>query len=319
MRLNNLVLFQEVFEHLTVFVGVVPYALGMLRALEEVDFLSVLLCGIDLVDHARRHKGIGSALAEEHRGIGLLKGLHGVDVVHVEVIAGLEDKVADVEDGEVGQVLVVQGGRHLAAHAGEAAVLHDEGEPFHLWGCLHGGCRAHGLALDAPDGIFGEELLHVGCQADEIPAFAEAHGAVGVALAVAVEAMVIGDDIKAQFLIELAVGEHGDVVAGPAMAEDYHPPAAVGEAHGAVCADYSPVELVAEFGFVPEFLDLVVLKYRQRVYGAVLHDRLARVVVGVNVGVYDYIGEHVGCEIRGDAEKQKDCSYDDCGYHGSSF
>ena len=78
------------------------------------------------MDHAGRHEGIGSALAEEHGGIGLFEGFHGVDFVHGEVIARFEDHVADVEDGEVGELLAVQRGSHLTAHAGEAAVLYDE-------------------------------------------------------------------------------------------------------------------------------------------------------------------------------------------------
>ena len=240
-----------------------------------MDFLPVLLCGVDLVDHAGWNEGVRAALAEEHRGIGLFEGFHGVHVVHVEVVARFEDHVADVENREVGEFLAVKGGCHLAAHAGEAAVLHDEGEPWHFGCCLHGGCGSHGLAVDAPDCVFGEKLSDIGGQTDEVAAFEKAHGAVCVALAVAVEAVIVAYDIEAQFLVELSVGEHGDVVARPAVAEDYNASAAVGETDVLVGADDAAVELVTVFGLVSEFLDFVVFKGRERVEVAVLQDVLA--------------------------------------------
>ena len=130
------------------------------------------------------------------------------------------------------------------------------------------------------------------------------------------EAVVVGDDVEAQFLIEFSVCEHGDVVACPAVTEDDHTPAAVGEGYVIVCTDDAAVELVAEFGFVSEFLDSVAVQGRKRVEVAVLQDVLAGGVVSVHLRVYYDFSEHVGYEVRGYAEKQQDCCYDYCDYHG---
>ena len=211
---------------------------------------------------------------------------------------------------------VVQRRRHLAAHAGESAVLHDEGKPFHFGGRLHGRGRAHGFSLKTPYGVLREEIAHEFIETLQIQALAETHGAVGslAFFVLPVVAVVVGHKIEAQIQIELSVGEHCDVVSRPAVAEDHGALSAVGEGERRVRGDDAAPETVAARGLIREVLDLVFLQDPVRVYVAVVQHLFPGAVVGVAAGRGDHLREEKGHE-EGQDSKKDDYSQNDVDYN----
>ena len=87
------------------------------------------------------------SLAEEHGNFSAFHRFHGIDFIHVQAIAVLEDEASEVENGEVRELPVVEGSGHLCTDAGVSAVLDGERKPFHVGCRLHDGGSSHGLAL----------------------------------------------------------------------------------------------------------------------------------------------------------------------------
>ena len=96
------------------------------------------------------------------------------------------------------------------------------------------------------------------------------------------EAVVERHDVEAELKVYLAVCKHGDVVAGPSVAEDNGTLSAVLEPV-LVGVDDAAVEVVPELGSVGEFLDPMAFEHRIEVQSVPFYPLLtgAFVVVGV--------------------------------------